>query len=330
MVEDHGVMRLRETAAFWLIGTATLTACGGKAPPPTSKTAAPPTLFTVEAATVDAPLSLPSQLYSEQDTWVYARSAGVVESLLVDIGSTVTAGQLLATLESTDQTLALQRAEITFAATNRAMERAHELAKSRTITLAEVEQSETDFHQAEIARDQARRAMALTRVTAPFGGVVAARSSVRTGRLVASGDSLMRVTALWPLRAAVHVPEAQAAGLAVGSAASIVGLGGSARASVIRAAPSVDAASGTRELILELTGTPSLRPGTSVTVHVGGERRQVIAIPAAALSDSGYVVVWQDGRTSLRPVTLGPKLPDGRVEVTSGLTAGERVVPAHS
>jgi RND family efflux transporter MFP subunit len=254
----------------------------------------------------------------------------VVETLLVDIGSTVKAGELLATLESTDQALTLQKAELTLAAATRAVDRVHELAKSKLIAPADVEQGETDFRQAEIARDQAKRAMALTRVTAPFAGVVAARSAVRAGRLVAAGDSLLRVTALTPLRASIHIPDAQSRGLRVGSAATVWSAGGSARASVIRAAPSIDAASGTRELILEITGATALRPGTSVTVHVGGERRTVIAIPAAAVSDSGYVVVWQDGRTTLRAVTLGPKLPDGRVEVTSGLTAGERLVPARS
>lgn len=324
MVEDLGVKRSLTIVAVLLA------ACGTKPPASTAANAAVPTLYAAEAATVDVPLALPSQLYAEQDTWLYARSAGVVESLHVDIGSVVKAGDLLATLESVDQGLALQRAELALGAATRAADRAHELARSKLIAPVEVETAETDVHQSELARDQARRAMALTRITAPFAGVVAARSAVRAGRLVASGDSLLRVTALSPLRASIHVPETQAAGLGVGAMATVVAPGGSARASVIRAAPSVDAASGTRELIIELTGTSTLRPGTSVTVRVGGERRQVIAVPAAAVSDSGYVVVWQDGRTMLRAVTLGPKLPDGRVEVTSGLAAGERLVAARS
>ena len=169
--------------------------------------------------------------------------------------------------------------------------------------------------------------MDLTRVTAPFAGVVAARSGVRAGHLVVPGDSIVRITALAPLRAAIHIPEMQAVELAVGAVASVSGPGGSARATVIRAAPSVDAASGTRELVLELAGNPPIRPGASVTVRLGGERRRIVVIPAAAVGDSGYVVVWQDGRTSLRAVTLGQRLPDGRVEVVSGLAAGERVLP---
>ena len=322
------MIRTRRMIVLSLAATTMVSACGNKTDSTPPAKAPPPTLLTADSATIDAPLQVPAQVYAEQDAWVYARSAGVVESLYVDIGSAVRAGDLIATLESTDQSLTLQRAEVTWEAAHRSLDRAHELAKSQNITTADVEQADTDFRQAELARAQARRAMALTRVTASFDGVVAARSGVRTGRLVGSGDSIVRVTALTPLRVAIHIPEAQATGLKVGSGASVVGLGGTARATVIRAAPSVDAASGTRELVLELAGSSGLRPGASVTVLVGAVHRRTIVIPAAAVTDSGYVVVWQDGRTSLRPVTLGPRLPDGRVEVTSGLVVGERVMPA--
>jgi hypothetical protein len=33
----------------------------------------------------------------------------------------------------------------------------------------------------------------------------------------------------------------------------------------------------------------------------------------------------QDGRATMRSVTIGAALPDGRVEIVSGLAAGERL-----
>jgi len=323
------VKRTRRSRTFLLVSTILVAACGGRSESPPAVKVATPTVFVAESATVNVPLSVPSQVYVEQDTWLYARAAGVLESLLVDIGSAVHAGDVVATLERADQTLALQRAEVSWDSASHAVDRAHGLAVGKSISAADLDQAEINLRQAEVERAQARRAIDLTRVTAPFAGVIAARSAIRAGHLVAPGDSIVRVTALAPLRAAIHLPEAAAAEFVAGATASVAGPGGSARATVIRVAPSVDAASGTRELVLELTGSATLRPGASVTVRLGGERRRVIVIPAAAIGDSGYVVVWQDGRTSLRVVTLGQRLADGRVEVISGLAAGERVMPAH-
>ena len=65
---------------------------------------------TAESVSVDRPLTLPSQLYVEHDATVLARSSGVVESILADIGTRVAAGQPLARLESTDQEIALNKA----------------------------------------------------------------------------------------------------------------------------------------------------------------------------------------------------------------------------
>jgi hypothetical protein len=42
----------------------------------------------------------------------------------------------------------------------------------------------------------------------------------------------------------------------------------------------------------------------------------------------GYALVWDEGRTTLRAVTLGADLDGDRVEVVSGIAAGEKVARA--
>ena len=69
-----------------------------------------------------------------------------------------------------------------------------------------------------------------------------------------------------------------------------------------------------------------LMPGSSVTVQLGAERRRVVAMPRDAVAEEGFALVWADGRSTLRAVTLGAELGDGRVEVVSGLAPGETVV----
>ncbi|HEY6947953.1 MAG TPA: HlyD family efflux transporter periplasmic adaptor subunit, partial [Gemmatimonadales bacterium] len=84
-----------------------------------------------------------------------------------------------------------------------------ELAVSGAATVADSEAAETQLLQAQLAVRKARRDLELTRITAPFAGVVTLRAA-RPRRLVAPGDTLFRVTAMGPLLARVRVPEAAA------------------------------------------------------------------------------------------------------------------------
>jgi hypothetical protein len=63
-----------------------------------------------------------------------------------------------------------------------------------------------------------------------------------------------------------------------------------------------------------------------VQVRVGRQQRRVIVVPRSAVSAEGFVLVVERDRTTMRAVTLGEELQDGRVEVSSGLAIGERIV----
>jgi membrane fusion protein, multidrug efflux system len=310
-------------------------ACGGEPGPSRAARgtetgsigAAPPTsLITADTATVQVPLVLPSQLYVEHDATIYARSPGIVEAILVDLGSKVTAGQTLARLESTDQRIALAQAEEKLLNTTQTVERQRALKAADVTTEAESERAEFEHRDASLRLRQAQRDLALTRIVAPFAGVVTARKT-RLHRLVSSGDTLFRLTALSPVLAAVHVPEAAASGLGIGTVAEVVGQGGAtAQARIVRASPTIDPASGAREIIVQITGGARLTPGGSVTVRLGAERRQVVAVPRSAVGKDGYALVWADERATLRALTLGSELGGDRVEVVRGLAPGERLV----
>ena len=178
--------------------------------------------FTVDTATVELPLELPAQLYVERDAAVVARAQGTVDSLFVELGDHVTTGQLLARLESADQEIALASADAAYENLGRVANRARALMKSGGTTVADSEQVEFQLRQADITRRKARHDLELTRVTAPFEGVVTSRA-VRPRRYVAVGETLFRVTEAAPLYARVRVPEGSAGTLRIGQQASIIG-----------------------------------------------------------------------------------------------------------
>ncbi len=291
----------------------------------TGTSAAASSLITVDTVTVEVPLSLPAQLYVEHDAAIYARSPGIVESIQVDLGSTVAPGQLLARLESADQSIALAQARDRHGDAEVQAERQRALKTAGVVTQADSERVELALREATLALQQAQRDYDLTRIVAPFGGVVTGRTA-RIGRLVAAGDSLFHLTALSPVLAAVRLPETSAFGVKKGAEADVLGpRGENARARVIRASPVIDPASGTREVVLQLVSGDRLPPGSSVTLRIGSETRRVVAVPREAI-DQGYALVWDADRTSLRQVTVGSDLSNERVEVVSGLAPGEKVV----
>lgn len=282
--------------------------------------------YTVDTTTVQVPLELHAQLYVEHDAVVVARAQGTIDSLFVELGDRVTSGRLLARLESTDQEIALANANASYDNLTRVAARARALTRSGGATSADSEQVEFQLRQAEIARRKAQRDLDLTRVMAPFDGVITERS-VRPHRFVAVGDTLFRVTESAPLLARIRVPESSAPNVHIGDPATVIGSSGErASASIVHAAPVLDPASGTREMVLRLArGERGLVPGANVTVALGRQRRRVVAVPRAAIAAEGYAVVVENGRSTLRPVTIGADIGGGRVEVVSGLSPGERL-----
>lgn len=313
----------------WLLVASLCAACGSDAPESAAPgtTAAAPADYRADTVTVAVPLTFPAQVYVEHDAVVAARSSGVIESLFVDIGTPVVAGTRLAQIESVDQELAVAMAETAREQGERALTRARALREVQGVSAAEAEEAEFAFRAAELELRQARRALELTRIEAPFAGRVTARY-VQPRRLVSEGDTLFRIAESEPLLARVRVPEAAARGVRPGTRIEAT-TEGSVRVSgtVFMVAPVIDPGSGTREVIVRLARAEGLMPGAAVTVHLGSESHHLLVVPREAVSPDGFVLVRTGDRTTLRAVVLGRDLGDGRVEVRSGLRAGEILAP---
>lgn len=311
-------------AVGWLLLAGLAAGCGGDTAEPTPK-ATPQAAAALRADTVTlaVPLSFAAQVYVEHDAVVAARSAGVIESLFVDIGSEVKAGALLSQIERVDQELALAMAETARDQGERAAARARALIAVQGISAAEAEEFEFAARAAELELRRAQRALELTRIVAPFAGRVTARY-VQPRRLVAVGDTLFRIAESEPLLARIRVPEAAALTIRPGTRVEVVtGRSAVVSGSVFMVAPVIDPGSGTREVIVRLARASGLMPGAAVTIRLGSEERQLLAVPREAISADGFVLVQAGDRTIMRAVVLGRDLGEGRVEVVSGLRAGE-------
>ena len=155
------------------------------------------------------------------------------------------------------------------------------------------------------------------------------------GRFLRNRQFAWREQAGWNLNSVLmqgfparrRVPQASARLIRVGQSAVVVSdAGGQSPAVIVNAAPIIDAASGTREAVLRIVRPQAdLLAGSNVVVRLGSERRRVVAVLREAIAPEGYALVVENGRSTLRAVTVGGQLDGGRVEVLSGLSPGERL-----
>src|SRR5438552_12594759 len=152
--------------ATWIVGawacTLLAAGCAREAEPKSASARAPDVpLVTVDTATLAVPLSYTGQLYVEHDALVYARTTGIVESIYVDLGTEVTAGQLLAELENADQSIALAQAGEAGARAQRDLTRQRGLAESRGISPAHPQQAGVHFRRGHPPPPEGPRAFGL-------------------------------------------------------------------------------------------------------------------------------------------------------------------------
>ncbi len=231
---------------------------------------------------------------------VAAQREGVVVQTFVEPGTRVRKGQLLAKLDDRQIVADLQGARARTASTEADLnnwkaeakvlesdlQRASKMWDAQLITQEQFEharfKAEADqwdvkrVEQLLINARDTERSLELelekTQVAAPFDGIVA-RRYVRAGQTVARDERLIWVTATGPLRVRFTLPSGFVNQLKIGQRVAITVADSNPAvehpARVIQMSPVVDPASGTIEVLAELTGAaPDLRPGMQADVHL--------------------------------------------------------------
>lgn len=199
----------------------------------------------------------------------------------------------------------------------------YEMARAKRVQLdSKLVQVEQEIRSAGIARDYLR-------ITAPFAGVVTAKS-VEPGNLAAPGAPLLTLEQDGVYRLEASVDESKLpfvrTGQSVGVALETLDRNLTARVSEI--VPAVDTASRAYTVKIDLPAVPNLRSGMFGRALFPLGSREVTAIPAVALIERGQlqsVYVVEDGAARTRLVTTGAR-SKGSVEILSGLSKGEQVV----
>lgn len=168
-----------------------------------------------------------------------------------------------------------------------------------------------------------------TTIAAPFAGIVTERK-VEPGNLVTPGAPLLVIEQAGAYRLEVPVEESLALKLRRGQmvTVSLEALGRELPVAISEIVPSVDAASRSVTVKINLPSLTGLRSGMSGRVKFSFESETVLAIPASAVRRLGSletVFVVEQGVARSRLVTTG-EARQGMVRVLTGLKPSEAVI----
>jgi membrane fusion protein, multidrug efflux system len=271
-------------------------------------------------------------LDAEADAEVLAKVVGEVRRIFVEEGDRVQAGQILAQLDDRELRLQAAQTRAALAKAERDYNRQIELNKKGLVSAGAFENLKYDLDNQRAADDLAQLSLSYSAIRAPFAGIVAIRH-VKLGQELSIGSKVFRITDPTPLQASVYVPERELARLKPAQAAtvSVDALAGRSFPAIVkRVAPTVDAATATFKVTLEVNDPKGdLKPGMFARVGIVFERRSdALSIPRVALLDTdgaSNVFVVHDGKAEQRAIKTG-LANAGRIEVLEGLEGAEQVV----
>ncbi|HKC52438.1 MAG TPA: efflux RND transporter periplasmic adaptor subunit [Myxococcota bacterium] len=329
---------LRRSALPWVaipLAALCLAGCkrgaqGGFAPPPPVVE-----VITVEPETIRDTIILVGQLESEHSVELRPEIDGMVESIEFVEGQTVKKGDVLFGLRDSEQRAHAREATARAKLAEEIFRRISLLAAQEVSARVEFDRAQAEL---EVARAEAQlREVELekTKVRAPFDGVVGLRL-VSPGERVRRSTPLVKVDAVDRLQLVFAVPEIGVPFVRTGMPVTVtvkpfpeIRFAGE----VFFVSPTLDAT--TRRLTLKAwVPNPGrkLQPGLFANLEVQlAERPNAVVVPdAAILVDQGGSFVWRigaDGKATRAPVEIGLRKA-ARVEIASGLEAGDRIVSA--
>jgi RND family efflux transporter MFP subunit len=270
---------------------------------------------------------------------------GRVTQLPVDEGDRVRRGQLLLRLDSDDveaqqrqvqARLREARAHLDNARTN--FERFETLYQQESATKKEFEDVQTRYESAQARVEALENRLAeiadmlsYATLTAPVDGYVV-QKRIEEGAMAAPGQPLLVVETLDAMKVDVQVPEQDINRFEVGDEVDVevAALETTVPGRVDEVNPSGNPASRQFQVQVVLARDgPPIKSGMYAQVQLRKGEETTLTVPAEALVRRGQLTglytVGAEDRAVLRWVRTGQRY-DGRIEVLSGLRAGERYV----
>jgi RND family efflux transporter MFP subunit len=313
--------------AWPVLFTFLVVACSGEAE--VAEQSAPPVIavevLNVASAGAAGEIQASGLVSYKRETLLSFGAPGEIESLSVDVGDRVAAGQVLASLRKTTSGADAEETALARRTAEQNFERVQRLHAGGAASQAELDA-------ARLALERARERVS---ITAPASGVILRRDA-EPGQMVSAGQAVLALgEARTGLIVEASMTASEVAQLKAGDAATVNIRGRDPLVGKVARIAEKGTQSGVFTVEVQLESPVGLRSGEVAQVSVAAKAAEALSapeylVPAISLidarADQGVVfVVDGEGRARRRPVETGG-VSDRGVTILKGLQDGDRVI----
>lgn len=289
-----------------------------------------PTLI-MQARVVEQDMGVDAVVEAVRQSTVGTQVPGRILEVKVDAGQTVKQGDLLMRIDAREAGEALRAAESQFANAAAQFKRTQRLVEQKFMSASALDRAQADLDAAAAARKSALAGQSHASIVAPMSGIVASRHA-EAGDMAMPGTPLVTLFQPGSLRVTASIPQAKLAALRNAGQVRVEfpELNKRVEAAAIQILPTVDAATHTASVRINLPAMPDILPGMAARVRLLTGRSEALMVPLKAIVRRGELaavyVRQPDGRLLMRQLRLGERLPNDEYPVLAGLAAGDVVV----
>ncbi len=261
-----------------------------------------------------------------QNITTYERE--IVKSVNVDIGSRVTAGQTVITLQAAARGAQVQSGKTAYEEAKLNYNRLRQLNKKGGISQSEVDAAYSRMKSAEAALKTSQSTLSRTSLKASIDGIVSARN-VEPGEVAEAGVPLLSIVDPREMEAELMVSKKDIMKINKATPVEIYVDGTKHTGRVKRISPEAQTGSGLYPVVVGLPENSGILPGTYVEGRfMVSSQQNVVVIPSNTVlyrGSSQSVYIAHGNKAKLTAITTGEGR-EGRVIVTSGLKPGDALI----
>jgi len=249
-------------------------------------------------------------------------------------GESISKGQLIASLDPTNYSIAKGLADVRVSTATDEFNRLKILHERGSLSESDFTKAGFSLQQAKLQQQLQQKNLSDTRLYSPISGVLLKRQA-EVGEVISVGMPLFIVSDIRKVKVLAYVPEGELHEIKIGQTANIhiSSLDKVFTGKVTEVGSAADATSRAFTIKIEIENPGLLiRPGMIAEASIAADsKKQVILLPAECiqqdLANQSFVFVIDKTQDKVfkRRVSLGNMI-DNKIEIVSGLTDGEVVV----